>query len=145
VRATTVAGVQERAQALVVLAVPLTEDRIRLIEKQRRAVGVDLAEDHRLRGGDHLPRIGDEQLEHLEQARLAGALLGRGDGKIRTCVRGLEGVRVHDPERDRGCLRRRHDDEPADEDRDLVKGIDDWRIAGAHVPICRSFRSRRGR
>jgi hypothetical protein len=72
----TVARVQERAQAFVVLAVPLAEDGVRLVEEQRRAVGVDLAEDNRLGGRDHLPRIGGEQLDDFEQACLPGALLG---------------------------------------------------------------------
>jgi hypothetical protein len=81
----TVAGVDERAQVLVVLRGLGGEDGVYLVEQDGRALGLDHAEQSGRGHGQHVTALVDEQLQQLQRAGFAGP--GFGDTNAR---RGVE-------------------------------------------------------
>src|SRR5439155_18699041 len=65
-----VAAVQDLADAIGRVAVPLAEDGVNLVDEQRRPVLVDQPEQRRLGETVRLDRVPRRQLEYVEQRRL---------------------------------------------------------------------------
>ena len=139
--ATTVAGVEERTQRLG-RSVGAIEDRVRLVQHQRRCDGLDLSVEHGLGREDRSPRSSDDQFEHFQQPRFAAAFLRAGDRQERGLLERVEDVGVGHPQSRRVRLSRPEHDVPAHvrsegvEQRCQVSGV-----PGSHAAA--SWRSRR--
>ena len=90
-------------------------DGVDLVEEQGRLVALDRPEGHGLARPRPQLRPRAQQLEDLEQARLAGLLLRAADAEVRRLGRRLDRVRVQDPQRDAVELLRGQHDEALDE------------------------------
>src|SRR5664280_1488017 len=84
----------------------VVEDRVDLVEEDRRMVAVDLAKEDRLRRSGDPPGVADEELEHVQELRLAALLDGRGHCEDRRLLEAFErDVSVGDPQCDRLSVR----------------------------------------
>ena len=116
-----VAGVQQRPQPLVVVALAAPENRVDLVEQQRRMVGLDLAVQDRFARRNDPPRSRDDELEHRQQPAFAGTLLRARHREVGRHVERVVRVGVQRPQHDRDRLGVAEHDEPAQERLELVE------------------------
>jgi hypothetical protein len=80
------------------------EEGIDLVEQERRMALLHHRVDHRVGRLDRAPGPAHDELQGIEQARLAAALLGAQDGEIGGRGGGVDGVCVRRPRRRRDRL-----------------------------------------
>src|ERR1700693_1495710 len=111
--AALVAGVEDRANILVPLALMPTKNGVDLVDHVGRLLGVDQPEE---RGGRHVRRKHDataEALRYQQGQRLAAAFFRRPQQNVRCHVGGVDRMGMDRIQRQRVDLRGGHDHEPA--------------------------------
>ena len=103
------------APSRVMQAIKGKTSRIGLVEQQRWALCVHLAIEGRGTRASSQPRPRNQHLQYFQQAGLSSPLGGACDLQVRCTARGIERVRVGDPECDGDQLMIIEDHEPANE------------------------------
>ena len=103
------AAVEHAAQLVVAL-----EERVRLIDQQRRREQFDRPENRPAPSRSPFAAVAGKTAQHVKERRLAASLLGGRDRETRAVGKGVQGVSVKRPERDRFGLAVFHDDVSAE-------------------------------
>jgi hypothetical protein len=112
------------------------EDRVDLVEEQRRLQFCDRSEQRGVGDVRRRQWLSDEQLEHFEEPRLPRPFFGRWDRKVRRCIRGGERMGVEHPERDRGRLLAGEDDEATNVSLRAIESLGEVRHAASPSRSC---------